>query len=351
MKTWQKIKAQPELLAKYLVREKVIDTIRTFFKSQGFTEVFTPILVPTPSAEANLEVFETELRTSLGQKRRAFLIMSPEYAIKKLLAAGIGSCFEITRAFRNEEEVSCMHNPEFTILEWYRVGADYKKVMVDFEKLFVEIIKKCNGDVDLKKWIYQGEEYDLRLPWMKISVAEAFKKYVGIETETLLSRQKLLGVAREKGYQINSKTSWEQIFYQLFFNEIEPKLKESHKPVFIYDYPLAQAALARKKPEDPRFAERFEIFLAGLELGNCFSELKEAEEQKERLEADLALRKIEGKTKFPVDEDFIMALKSGLPEVAGIAVGVDRLVVLAANAKRIEETLFFPAGELFELEK
>src|SRR5258706_15201359 len=132
MKTWQRIKNNPELLDKYLVREKVTDTIRSFFKKKGFREVSTPILVSIPSIEPNLEVFQTELRTSKGLKRDGFLIMSPEFSIKKLLAAGIGNCFEITKCFRNEEEVSRLHNPEFTMLEWYRVGANYKDVMQDF---------------------------------------------------------------------------------------------------------------------------------------------------------------------------------------------------------------------------
>jgi len=311
----------------YLVREKVIDTIRSFFKSRGFHEVFTPILVQVPSIEPNLEVFETQLRTYKGLKRRGFLIMSPEYSIKKLLAAGIGDCFEIMKCFRNEEELSSLHNPEFTMLEWYRVGADYKDVMKDFEKLFCEIIKKVNPKVDLSKWEYQGETYDLSLPWPRISFEEAFVKYAGKKIEEVKAED----------------------FYQIFFNEIEPKLRESGKPVIVYDYPISQAALARPKASDPRFAERFEVFLAGVELGNCFSELTDAKEQKRRFEADLAERKRLGKTAYPIDEDLIEALKEGLPVVSGIAVGVDRLTMLVADVPSISETLFFPGSELFDL--
>jgi lysyl-tRNA synthetase class 2 len=327
MQTWQKIKNNPDLTERYLVREKVVDIIRAFFKNQDFREVFTPILVPVPSIEPNLEVFKTELRTSKNVKRNGYLIMSPEFSIKKLLAAGIGNCFEITKCFRNEEEVSPLHNPEFTMLEWYRINADYRDVMKDFENLFCEIIKSVNPKVDLSKWEYQGETYDLSLPWPRVSFKEAFAKYAGKDIKNIKDED----------------------FYQIFFNEIELKLRGSGKPAIIYDYPVSQAALARKKESDPRFAERFEVFLGGVELGNCFSEITDANEQKRRFEKDLSERKALGKTDYPIDNDLIEALKEGLPLVSGIAVGVDRLIMLAANVSSISETLFFPGEELFDL--
>lgn len=314
MKTWQKIKENPKLLDQYLVREKVIDTIRSFFKKKGFHEVFTPILVPTPSCEPNLEVFETKLTTMTGKKRQGFLIMSPEYSIKKLLAVNLGSCFEITRCFRNNEEVSPQHNPEFTMLEWYRVNADYQDVMVDFENLFLEIIGS-------DKMVYRGVEYDLSLPWPRITVAEAF----------------------------GTDKIPEKDFYTTFFNEVEPKLRASKKPTIIYDYPLYQASLAKRKKDNPNVAERFEVFLAGLELGNCFSELTDPLEQEKRFKSELEERKKLGKVAYPMDIDLINALKSGLPEVSGIAVGVDRLVMLAADVPEISNTLFFPAAEMFDI--
>lgn len=327
MKTWEKTKNNPELLKKYMVREKVVDTIRSFFKKQGFHEVFTPVLVSVPSIEPNLEVFKTELRTSKGIQKDAYLIMSPEYSIKKLLAAGIGSCFEITRCFRNEEEVSELHNPEFTMLEWYRVGANYFDVMEDFENLFIEIINKVNPKVDLKKWEYQGKTYDLTPPWPRVKIPDAFKKYTKIDVLKLLDED----------------------FYKIYFNKVEPELKKMKKPYFIYDYPISQASLS-KPSKDPHFAERFEVFLAGLELGNCFSELTDAGEQRKRFKMEKKEREQIGKSKYPIDEDLIKALESGLPKVSGIAVGVDRLIMLAANVPSISETLFFPGKELFDLE-
>jgi lysyl-tRNA synthetase class 2 len=320
MKTWQHIKNDPKLMNRYLVREKVIDTIRSFFKDQGFHEVFTPVMVPIPSIEPNLEVFKTELRTSKGLKRDGYLIMSPEFSIKKLLSAGIGNCFEITKCFRNEEEVSRLHSPEFTMLEWYRTGADYFDVMNDFEDLFMKIVGK-------NKLKYQGETYDLKKPWPRITFTEAFKKYADKDL---------------------SKISDED-FYKTFFNEVEPGILKSKKPIFLYDYPISQAALARPKKENPGFAERFEVFIAGVELGNCFSELTDAKLQHERFKSDLAERRKLGKTNFPIDEDLIEALESGLPTVSGIAVGVDRLIMLAADASSVSDTIFFPDNELFDL--
>jgi len=305
---------------KIQIRERVVDTIRAFFKKRGFREVFTPILVPVPSAEPNLEVFQTQLQTASGKKRQGYLILSPEYSIKKLLAAGIGNCFEITKCFRNEEEVSRLHNPEFTMLEWYRVGADYTDIMKDFEDLFLKIIGK-------EKFTHQKKTYDISRPWPRVSVAEAFKKYAGKD---------VLKVA-------------EADFYQIFFNKIEPAFAKSGKPFFLYDYPISQAALARPKKANPRFAERFEVFVAGIELGNCFSELTDSVEQEKRLHHDLTVRKAQGKTKYGIDRDFIKALKVGLPASAGIAVGVDRLVMLAADVPSISDIILFPGSELFEL--
>jgi lysyl-tRNA synthetase class 2 len=225
--------------------------------------------------------------------------------------------FEITKVFRNREEISRLHNPEFTMLEWYRVQADYRAIMDDFEELFIKII---GGE----KLVYQGEEYDLKLPWPRISFEEAFAKYAG---------RKIEGIKDED-------------FYQIFYNEVEPKLRASHRPAFVYDYPVSQAALARKCPGDLRFAERWEVFLAGIELGNCFSELTDPIEQRKRFETEMAQRRAQGKAQYPIDEELLKVLGK-MPECAGIAVGVDRLVMLAADAETIGETLFFPAEEMY----
>lgn len=360
MKTFQKLKANPELWKQYLVREKVIDAIRSFFKGEGFHEVEVPLLLPTPSTEPFLEVFKTQLVDDHGNKWDGFLSSSPEFALKKLLSAGSGSIFTITKSFRNGEGRSSRHNPEFTILEWYRTPGDYMAVARDFEGLMRHISQKvrpCRLQVESaptrshlegtdEKLIYQGREYSLKAPWERISVAEAFEKYAEIDIETMLDSEKLKAKGKEKGYQVTDKTTWEEIWNQIIANEIEPKLGVVG-PTIMYDFPVSQAALA-KKAKDPRFAERWEVYLAGFELGNCFSELTDWREQEARCKADLAERKALGKTEYPMDVDFIEALKLGMPESGGIAVGVDRLVALFAYTPSIADTLFFPVEELFE---
>lgn len=329
------------------MREQVVDAIRAYFKGHGFHEAEVPLLLPAPSTEPFLEVFQTELKDDQGHKWQGFLPSSPEFALKKLLSAGSGSVFTITKSFRNGEGRSSRHNPEFTILEWYHTPGDYMDVARDFAGLMLHLtrtvpVRSSKQGRSLK---YQGKEYSLKSPWEKISVAEAFAKYAGIDTETMLDEAKLKIVGKKKGYQVNEKTTWEEIWNQIIANEIEPKLGLS-RPTILYDYPIAQAALARKA-RDPRFAERFEVFMAGLELGNCFSELTDWKEQEARCLSDLAERKRLGRTEFPMDTDFIEALKMGMPPTGGIAVGVDRLVALFADTPDIADTLFFPVAELF----
>ena len=358
MKTFQKLKQNPKLWERYWIREKVIDAIRTYFKEQGFHEAEVPLLLPAPSTEPFLEVFQTELKDDQGNKWQGFLPSSPEFALKKLLAAGSGSVFTITKSFRNGEGRSSRHNPEFTILEWYRTPGDYMDVAKDFEGLMRYIWEKLrpsgpglegskSTNLQGLALTYQEKEYSLKTPWERISVAEAFLKYAGIELEVMLDSEKLKEAGKNKGYQVTQKTTWEEIWNQILANEIEPKLGVKG-PTILYDYPASQAALSKKKVSDPRLAERFEVFMAGLELGNCFSELTEWREQEARCLADLAERKALGRTKFPMDTDFIEALKLGMPETGGIAVGVDRLVSLFADVPDIADTMFFPIQELFD---
>ncbi len=343
MKTFQKLRADPDLWRAHWVREQVIDAIRAYFKSRGFHEVEVPLLLPTPSTEPFLEVFKTELKDDQGKKWDGFLPSSPEFALKKLLSAGSGSIFTITKSFRNGEGHSGRHNPEFTILEWYHTPGDYMTVATDFEGLMSEINLLTRQQTN--KLTYQGKEYSLKAPWERITVAGAFAKYVGVDVETMLDETKLKEVGKEKGYQVSEKTTWEEVWNQMMANEIEPKLGQK-VPTIIYDYPVAQAALARKA-RDSRFAERWEVYMGGMELGNCFSELTDWKEQEARCKADLAERKKLGKTEFPMDTDFIEALKMGMPETGGIAVGVDRLAALFADVPSIQDVLFFPAEEMF----
>lgn len=344
MKNWQKIKQNQALKNQFFVREKVFDGIRSFFKNEGFHEVETPLMVKHPGTEPYLEVFETKL-IEAGKKKQAFLLTSPEFAMKKLVAAGLGNIFQICKSFRNGEGLSERHNPEFTILEWYRVNADYTDIMTDFENMLRYLNKEINSDDQYLT--YQGRKYDIFSPFTRITVAEAFEKYLGIGKRDLLSVDALKEVAKAKGYEVNEDTDWEGVYNQLFLNEIEPKIDNQDKPVILYDYPSSQAALSKRKQDDPDFAERFEIYLAGLELGNAFSELTDPAEQKKRFEEELELRRKLGKTEYQLDQDYIDALESGLPETGGIAVGVDRLVMLLADVTDIKDVTFFPSTEIF----
>ncbi len=344
MKNWQKLKNDPKLRKNLLIREQVIDGIREYFKTNGFHEVETPLLVKYPGTEPYLEVFETELRVQNHSQQRGFLLTSPELAMKKILSAGFGSIFQICKSFRNEEGLSSFHNPEFTILEWYRINADYTDVMNDFEGLMLFLLEKLGSRNNVLT--YQGKEYNLSQPWLRISVAEAFEKFAGIDTETLLTHEKLVVVAQAKGYSVNAGSPWEEVYNLIFLNEVEPHLGQE-QPTFLYDYPASQAALSKRKADDPRFAERFELYLAGLELGNAFTELTDSVEQRSRMEADLDERQSAGKTDYGIDDDFINCLEF-MPETGGIAVGVDRLVMLFADAASLKDTLFFPVEDVFD---
>lgn len=343
MKTWQKLKHDPALRERYARRSIVVKAIRDFFWEQKFLEVETPQLVNLPSMEPYLEVFETTLIDEQKHSYRAFLTSSPEFAMKKLLAAGYENVFQICKSYRNEEGWSSRHNPEFTILEWYRTNADYTAIMEDCENLFRFIAERLG----MEELHFRGKTFSLSEQWERLTVAESFQHYANVGEETMLSHEKLIEKAEEKGYAIDSETTWEQAFNQIFLTEVEPKLGQG-KPTILYEFPAEMAALSRKKAADPRYAERFEFYVDGLELGNAFGELVDAEEQFKRLREDRAEKERIGRTLFDVDLDFIDALKSGIPPCAGIAVGVDRLCMLFLDAPTIQDTLFFPATQLWE---
>lgn len=344
IKTWQRIKENPSLWDRYFVREHVIDAVRSFFKEQQFHEVETPILLSHPAAESYLDVFETTLLNRHRQGTCAYLSTSPELALKKLIVAGIGNCYSLTKSFRNMETDSYTHNPEFTILEWYRVGATYTSLMEDCQKLTVHINQKLGNGTMLT---YQGMTFDLTEPWEKITVKEAFKTWADVDFDAFQDIPTARQIAQKKGYTVSQDNTWEELYDQIFLNEIEPHLGRS-APTIIYEFPGCLAALSKKKPGDPRYAERFEWYLGGLELGDCYTELTDGKEQQDRFDHEILELKRLGKTTYEYDHDFIDALNTGMPDTSGIAVGLDRLIMLFANTTRIADTLFFPMTELFE---
>lgn len=341
MKTWKRLRDNPLLWERYFVREKVIRAIRTFFEKENFHEIETPLLIAHPPAESYLDVFETALLDRHRHPTKAYLSTSPEIPLKKLMVAGLGNCFAITKSFRNTETQSTTHNPEFTILEWYRVGSDYFDIMNDCEKLLAAIVEDSS-------LTYQGKKIVITAPWERLTVAESFKKYADVNFDTFLDTKNARGIATQKGYTLEKRTTWEELYNQIFLNEVEPHLGQ-RKPTIVYEFPSAVAALAQKKESDPRFAERFEFYVAGLELGDCYGELTDPTESKKRF--DFQMKEITrlGKTAYDYDHDFIDALKAGLPRCSGIAVGVDRLIMLLSDVTDIADTLFFPACDEFPL--
>lgn len=353
-----------DLQKKYILdsRAEVIKKIRMFFWNEGFVETDTPELVRHPGMEPYLDVFKTRFFTDPNQKEKGedlYLITSPEYALKKLLVSGYEKIFQVAKSFRNKETASSLHNPEFTLLEWYRAYASYLEIMDDTENLVRFLAKEIlrmqkGGGADpgaggaageCGKIIFQGHEIDVDSPWERLKVKEAFKKYAGIAVEDFEDSQKLKAIAQKKGYAINEKSTYDDAFFLIFMNEIEPKLG-LNKPVILYEYPVSMAALSKKCEESSKYAERFEVYIAGIELCNAFTELNDGEEQLYRLEAERKDRQKMGKDDYPVDQRFIRALDFGMPPSGGIALGVDRLVMLLTDTPEIENVLFFPHKDL-----
>ncbi|OGF21450.1 EF-P lysine aminoacylase GenX [Candidatus Falkowbacteria bacterium RIFOXYB2_FULL_38_15] len=326
------------------MRAKIIALIRDFFYKEGFLEVETPSMVAFPGMEPYLDPMKVSLNLLEEKNIPASLITSPEYAMKKILAGGFSKIFQICKSFRAGEAIDSLHNPEFTILEWYRTHADYKDIMNDFEGLMAHVAR---GVTDLKIK-YQGSEIDLAPPWERLTMREAFQKYAKMNLDEVLDRESIERVVKEKGYEVYPNDSFDDIFFKIFLSEIEPHLGKN-KPTILMDWPRQMAALSKVKADDPRYAERFEVYAGGMELGNAFTELIDPDEQRERLQKDKESRKKMGKDIYEIDEDFIDALRSGFPPAGGIAVGVDRIVMLFLDTKNIEDVLFFPARQIFNL--
>ena len=348
--SWKRIKKDKKLQENLLVKAQVLAAIREFFGKEGFWEMDTPTLVTSPDPSFFNEVFEIR---SLNQER-LFLAPSPEFFLKKLLVAGLKNIYQITKAYRDQQEEDSLHLREFTILEWYRNNAAYTDLMEDCENLVSFIQERLNSQIQnskgkiqsanwrtkLKTLIYQGRKIDLAPPWPRISCREAFEKYAKVNLDEFLDKKKAIKICRAKGYQASEKTTWEELYHQVFLNEVEPQLVKL-PAVILYDYPAPLAALSKIKKSNPQYAERFEFYLAGLEIGNGYSELTDPQEQEKRLKADIKARKAKKMKVFDYDHDFMAALKEGLPKTAGIAVGVDRLAMLFTNSADIREVTPF----------
>jgi lysyl-tRNA synthetase class 2 len=313
-------------------RALLTQATRAFFGQRGYTEVETPYAVPAPGEEVHLATFRTEQMLPTGGTRPLWLHTSPEFAMKRLLVAGAGRIFQLARVWRNNEG-SDLHSAEFTMLEWYRPHAALADLMDETEALLratLAPVLHCRGSrIDLSRF-------------ERLTVSDAFARHVG--ADLLGTAGDAPALAAEAGATLRDGEGWEDLFFRLLLERVEPAIGRHH-PTFLTHWPAAQAALARRDPADPRVAERFELFAAGMELANAFIELTDVAEQRQRFTADRARRHaIYGGPDWALDEDFLAALEHGMPPSGGVALGLDRLAMLAGGADRIDQVLWLPAG-------
>jgi len=304
-----KIYRQSQIRPALETRDRVLRAVRHFFQAAGYLEVDTPLRIPAPAPDAHIDV---------PVSGDWFLQASPELCMKRLLAAGYQKIFQVCHCFRSGER-GHRHLPEMTLLEWYTVNADYRGMMVQCEQLIRHIVQRLGRD----RLQYRGETIDLDGPWERLTVADAFERY---------------------GSQSVSRALATGRFDEILGLEIEPALGKG-RPVFLYDYPVDCGALAKCKATDPAIAERFELYICGLELCNAFSELCDPGEQRARFEKVLAQRAADGKARYPQPETFLAALKD-MPAAAGNALGIDRLVMLVTDSTRIDDVVSFLPEEL-----
>jgi lysyl-tRNA synthetase class 2 len=323
-------------------RGRILGAVRGFFAAHGYVEVGTPALQVSPGLEPHLRAFKTPLHDPHDRAAQRYLHTSPEFAMKKLLVAGMPRIWQLAHVFRDGER-SATHHPEFTMLEWYRLGATYRDLMDECTAL----IRTCQDAADAQAFTWRGHTADALRPWQRLSVAEAFEEHCSIDLLATApdplapDLERLAAAAAHLGIAPHPGDDWEALYFRIFLERIEPVLGRG-APTILYNYPLSMAALSRRNPADPRLAERFEVYVCGLELANAFGELTDAAEQRRRFIADQAKKQaLYGET-YPIDEDFLAALEHGLPECAGVALGFDRLVMLATGAEDIEDVLWAP---------
>ncbi|HRN70665.1 MAG TPA: hypothetical protein PLS49_05780 [Candidatus Woesebacteria bacterium] len=324
-----KIKSNIQNLSNYKKSLQVKTAIQQFLNQKGYLEIDLPVLSPSLIPESYVEIFETEFRY-MDKKEKLYLTPSPELFLKRLLVDGVGDCYYLGKSFRNSEPNSPKHTPEFTMLEFYKVDQDYKYVAQEVLEMLRFIAKEMTGDDS--KITYQGHEISLE-QMEELTVAEAFAKYA--EMNEIFDQQVFLKRAKEKGYTTEGFT-YEDIFSQIYTQEVEPNLGMNGKVTFLYDYPVIFAALS-KPNTDGKTAQRFEFYICGLELGNCYGELQDWTLQGKRLKEEERRRKESGKIQHPSDWGFVESLKKGLPDCSGIAIGVDRLTMIFADISDIEK--------------
>jgi lysyl-tRNA synthetase class 2 len=324
-----------------LARARIAAALRDFFAARDFIEVETSVLVHSPGNETHLHAFTTDLVAPGGMRAPIYLRTSPEFACKKLLAAGERRIVEFARSFRNCER-GALHHPEFTLVEWYRAHETYEVLMEDCAAV-VGLAAKAAGAAQL---VFRGRAVDPFAAPEHLTVAEAFRRYAGIDLMAALmpeATDRFAAAARDAGVRVAADDTWGDIFSRVLVEKIEHRLGLGRATI-LYEYPSVQSPLARPKASDPRLAERFELYACGVELANGFGELTDASEQRRRLDQQMSEKaRIYGE-RYPIDEDFLDAV-AAMPPASGIALGFDRLVMLATGAARIDEVLWTPIAE------
>jgi lysyl-tRNA synthetase class 2 len=326
-----------------LARGRIKAAIRDWFGTQGFLEVEPGCLQVSPGNETHLHAFRTELIGTDLARRDLYLHTSPEFAMKKLLAAGEKKIFAFAPVFRNRER-GALHSPEFTMLEWYRTNEDYETLWDDC----AAILKIANDTVGHSPWSYRGRTCNPQATFERLTLDQAFERLARIPLRETISkmnvdRDRVAALAEAAGIRVGQDDSWSDIFSRVLVEKIEPELGNA-APTILYEYPTHEAALARPSPRDPTVAERFELYACGVELANGFGELTDAAEQRRRFERWMADKSRIYGERYPIDEDFLSALDS-MPPASGCALGFDRLAMLATGAERIDQVIWTPLPE------
>jgi elongation factor P--(R)-beta-lysine ligase len=324
-------------------RAAITRTVRAWFEAQGFAEVETGILQVSPGNEIHLHAPRAELTDPAGGRATRYLRTSPEFACKKLLAAGESRIFEFARVFRDRERGD-LHLPEFTMLEWYRAGAPYDAVIADS----VVVVAHAAQATGIGRFSFRGQTADPFAEPELLTVAAAFERFAGIDLLATVAdgegdRAALASAVRHK-VRIADNDTWSDIFSKILVEHIEPHLGRGRLTI-LFEYPAPEAALARVKASDPRVAERFEVYACGVELANGFGELTDADEQRRRFQLAMDEKARRYGERYPLDEDFLAAV-AHMPDASGVALGFDRLVMLASGAIRIDQVVWTPpAGD------
>ena len=318
-------------------------TLRAWFEAEGFSEVETAILQVSPGNETHLHAPRTTLTGPDGARAARYLRTSPEFACKKLLAAGETKIFEFARVFRDRERGD-LHLPEFTMLEWYRANADYDAVMADT----VTVIAQAARATGIGQFAFRGRSADPFAEPERLTVATAFARHAGVDLLATISGNEGDGAALARAaagkVRLAEDDTWSDIFSKILVEHVEPKLGQG-RLTLLCEYPAPEAALARAKPGDPRVAERFEVYACGVELANGFGELTNAGEQRRRFGLAMDEKQRRYGERYPLDEDFLAAVGK-MPDASGVALGFDRLVMLASGASRVDQVIWTPpAGE------